>query len=469
MSQRFAARNRARLFAFALAAYVSSACAANPFAPTFGPENYAENLGDLQKQVDAFHGYEAAAQNNDPAAIAKYVQSGLTMSNISCDMWLVSLGRTDRDTSFFKDVLNIVGNLILGISGINGANPGSLARGNLFLGAANAGVDAYRNEFLMGVISDIEVKIKSGRKLAEQALLDDMPRDVEIAKRRLLEYHDTCTPTAIKDLLKTSLAQVAYQRPDTSLTNPLNDARASVLASQISVALYPGNPAAIVADDLYKLWVAKVGAPADTTSAAVASDKAAVASLITLFDAKDTGGQLTAVLKQVGELRGYAKRLDDERTKEAQAKQDEQVQKAQADVDKAAAATAADAKAVAAAQATAANAAAAAAADATTSADPVKKADANHTLSVLQQHPNLLQGLDVNVAAAKLLANPGQHALQMQNAAADLAAKRAAYEESKTREALARRVLSELARRTARRADSGPASITPILVPVNRP
>jgi polyhydroxyalkanoate synthesis regulator phasin len=284
----------------------------------YGPDN---SIAELEQSIEQFKAAREKALNN-PSSIPDYVQAGLTMSNVSCDAWLVSLGRSDRDSGFFKNMLNIVGNLILGISGINGANPSSLARGALALGASNASVDAYRNEFLMGVVSDIETKVKSGRRISEQMLLEAIPSNQQEAKRRLLEYHDQCTPTAIKELLKTSLAQVAYARPDVTLGREINEARAIVLAAQLYAAMYPAGqaPYTITSDDLYKLWVVTIALPADHPSVIVKGYKAAadIVALKATFDARNTAGQLTPLLKQVADYRNYAKRLEDELSKEKQ-------------------------------------------------------------------------------------------------------------------------------------------------------
>lgn len=297
---------------------LSSSQASADWARNFGPVN---PIAELERSIEEFTTAQKKASEN-ANLVPDYVQAGLTMSNVACDAWLVSLGKSDRDVGFFKNMLNIVGNLIIGISGINGASPSSLARGALALGASNASIDAYRNDFLMGVASDIETKVKSGRKLSEQMLLETGPVHYQEAKRRLLEYHDQCTPTAIKELLKTSLAQVAYARPDVTLGREINEARASLLAAQLYAAMYPAGqpPYSFSSDDLYKLWVVTIALPADHPSATVKSYKASgdIQVLKKDFDGKNTSGQLYPLLKQIAEYLNFAKRLEGELVKEGQ-------------------------------------------------------------------------------------------------------------------------------------------------------
>lgn len=294
----------------------------------FGPSN---EIAELEASIQQFKDAERGALAS-PSGISDYVQAGLTMSNVSCNAWLMELGKSDRDTGFFKNMLNIVGNLILGISGINGASPSSLARGSIALGASNATIDAFRHDFLMGVVSDIETKVKAGRKISEQMLLEAIPSNHQEAKRRLLEYHDQCTPTAIKELLKTSLANVAYVRPDSTLEREVNEARASMLAVELYGVMFPtaSRLPYLTSDDLYKLWIVKMALPSEHPKVKGYQNAEDVAAIREAFDtAKSAGRQPALLLKQIAELRHYAKRLADELAKEKQEAAGAQEAKAQ--------------------------------------------------------------------------------------------------------------------------------------------
>lgn len=249
-------------------------------------------------------------------SISRYVQSGITMSDLACDAWLDMLGRSDRDASVFKDVVNIVGNLILGVSGINGASSNALARGTLGLSAINASVDAYRHEVILGSISDIQSKIKEGRIISAQTLTEHLPVDPEVAKRRLREYNDGCSPAAIKVLLRAGLAAVKYVPPDVTLG--LNaDALASMAAAkQLAGRMYasPDDPALLdgrIPDDvLYRLWATRVAMPGSEEPLLRnwAADPRVVAAAKALT-AKDNGGDLTQLLEKIGFLRKYKEAL----------------------------------------------------------------------------------------------------------------------------------------------------------------
>lgn len=171
------------------------------------------------------------ASKDDPygdAPAKKYLNQGITLSNMACQTWLSALGKNDRDTQYGKNLLNIAGSLILGLAGVNGASSSSLAKGALGLTAANAAVDAYRADILQGVISDIEPKIREGRTLsAAKARGDEGPRTYFLVKEYLVEYHATCSSNEIKRLLSTSLKEVKYSFDQATLTDAVTTATAA--------------------------------------------------------------------------------------------------------------------------------------------------------------------------------------------------------------------------------------------------
>lgn len=312
---------------------------------TYSPDK--SFIADLGRAEQRFSAAETLAIG-DPTRLTDYAQAGITLSDFTCDAWLQTLGRSDRDTGFFKDILNIVGNLILGISGINGANPTSLARGALGLSAANASIDAFRNEIILGTISDIEEKLKDGRRISAAFFVAHVPGNFDEAKRRLFEYHDGCSPVAIKTLLKAGLAQVKYVAPDTSLATPIDLANADILASTLYSLMYkPGDVGAVGVpsdDTLYRLYVTQIAYPSDSSSELIKNTKldANLVSVAKVFKDKNDKGQLAPLLQRIAELRGYPKRLQADLAKE---KADKANMQAKADVDAAEKAVA-DAKTV---------------------------------------------------------------------------------------------------------------------------
>jgi len=331
-------------FVSAILIGAGEAHAENWWDKTYQPERAFLDEFDRSKQRFEKARDDAFDRN---VRVDRYVQSGITMSDLACDAWLDMLGRSDRDASVFKDVVNIVGNLILGVSGINGASSSTLARGTLGLSAVNASVDAYRHEVILGSISDIQAKIKEGRAISAQTLVEHLPTDPEVAKRRLREYNDGCSPAAIKVLLRAGLAAVKYAPPDVTLGLSADTVAAMAAAKQLAGRMYASldDPALVdgrIPDDvLYRLWATRVAMPGseEVLIRNWASDPRVVAAADAL-KAKDKGGDLVQLLEKIGFLRKYREHLalDLNQSKLASAEAD----KKKADEERARVAAAAD-------------------------------------------------------------------------------------------------------------------------------
>jgi len=224
-------------------------------------------ISKIDEAIKRFNRFDALASESS-ASIPDYIRSGIVLSDLACENWLGMLGQADRDASFAKDVLNVVGNLILGISGINGANPSSLARGSLAMAAGNASIDSFKNEVILGAISDIEAKLNEGRKITAATIKSYIPTttNYDDAKGQLIAYHRDCSPNAIKNLLKTSLSAVKYEPADTTLSGEIAKAKASALVAKLSGEIYPDEKTKRLSDDeLYKLYLAKIMQVGDST------------------------------------------------------------------------------------------------------------------------------------------------------------------------------------------------------------
>lgn len=272
---------------------------------SYEPENTFRNLKHAQ---DRFTDAETKASTNPSQDnIDAFMRSGFVLSDVSCEAWMGTLGRIERNANFYKDMLNIVGNLILGISGINGANPSSLARGSLGLAAANATVEAVKDEIIMGVISDIEGKVREGRKVTAATMKLSPPPFLDDARVMLLDYHRECSPNAIKVLLKTSLSNSKFTPPDTTLGAAKDQASSDLLAATLAADIFGADSEQTLSDKtLYKLYVTQVLAP-DDKSAWIESMRADVKGFAESFN-RDNKDKHRDALIGIAELRGYDQR-----------------------------------------------------------------------------------------------------------------------------------------------------------------
>jgi hypothetical protein len=247
---------------------------------TYEPTQLFYDLDTAASQLQASEQSSA----NDPynAVPARtYLDDGVTLSNMACQSWLTALGKTDRDTQHAKNVLNIVGSLLLGLAGINGASSSSLAKGALGLTSANAFIDAYRADILQGVISEIEPKIRDARRLSVDAAYGtEAPKNYYAVRRYLVAYHATCSSNEIKRLLSASLKEVKYSFEPATVADAARAADAANQTADLFHMIF--NESGTFSDDalldLYGLLVA--GATAETIGtplpiATLAADKVA--------------------------------------------------------------------------------------------------------------------------------------------------------------------------------------------------
>jgi len=276
-------------------------------------EPYPEKFADLTRAASQFETRRSEAGTSS-AAVPAYLDAGVTLSNVACEIWFTGLARVDRNTTLTKDLMNVVGTFILGVAGINGASANSIGRGALGLAAANTAFEVYRADVLLGSIEDIRAKIREDRKVAEDALLARPDVTFDAAQRRLLEYHQLCSVERIRVLLSTSLSAVKFERPDTTLATPVDKARATALITTLKL----GNIDALLQDQdvLYQTYLSLVIYPtaddADPDIAKTARKNQVVAIYAARFAALATAAekeQVLTTLQQISVLLKFGDRL----------------------------------------------------------------------------------------------------------------------------------------------------------------
>ncbi|RFB72945.1 hypothetical protein DZB54_01035 [Herbaspirillum sp. 3R-3a1] len=319
------------------------AAAGNFFDDSYEPK---QPFDDYAKQEENFIAIDEKARLKK-VALMDYAQAGITLSDSSCKLWISSLGRADRDSGFFKNILNIAGNLILGIAGINGANPSSLAKGSLGLSAGNASIDTFKNDIIIGAIEEVGKKMSEGRELTAKNFTSQLPANYDEIKRWLINYHQGCSRQTIKDILKSGLDAVKYVLPDTSLASPIDQAKGDILTTTLYADMYGAGSIGKFSDDsLYKLYVIEIFAPgASLTSDSINSIKndPFIKILATNFESKNKDARI-ATLDSIAEYRGYKSRLKAALDKEVTDKKAAETATAQQAVDQAAAKVEADKK-----------------------------------------------------------------------------------------------------------------------------
>lgn len=326
-----------RILLLGISAATLCACASAPEKKTpYEPDQ--GKFADLEEAARRFGEYKTAEQSS-PLEIQRYLDSGVTLSNTACELWFTDLAKTERDTTLNKNLMNVVGNFILGIAGINSTNPATIGKGALGLSAANTAFEVYRADVLLGDIEEIRAKIREDRTVAEDSLMARTDISFDTARRRLLEYHQLCSVERIKVLLKTSLSAVKFERPDLSLSSPTDKAKAMVLTANLQSSLGNVNVLLQNEDLLYQLYLVlilfKTEDAADPIVVRNARNNQVVATYVRKFGnlgSPDLQDSVLNQLQQIAIALRFGERLKTDTAAEANQKLAE-AQKAFADAD----------------------------------------------------------------------------------------------------------------------------------------
>lgn len=229
-------------------------CSTQPTRPQYQPEPLDE-LGQAHDRFVSKMQIVINDERNTPKQ-GEYIEAGLAYSDLACRFWFETLGKHGQETEFAKNILNIVGNLILGIGGINGTSPNSLARGSLLLGAANASFDSYRDAFLKATVGPIQEKVWEKRKVikADVVAAKANLRGFDHARTLLLEYHRVCAPDAIETIVRENFEKLEYKSADTTLSSVLATSEMERLSRDLYQSLLKNN-GLLGPDDVFKLWL----------------------------------------------------------------------------------------------------------------------------------------------------------------------------------------------------------------------
>jgi hypothetical protein len=164
----------------------------------------------------------ARAASNDPAAIARYVDAGVTLVNSYCLRWFQHLSEQDVKKSFNSENFNVVRALGTAFLGLGNANSLIVSA----YGASNTAYESYSKNY-----SDAFLLAPNSRKVKAQVLslldtrADELlgkptaanggkpsvspPETFSEAYRKLERFADLCTHSTAKEIVNSALDQSA--------------------------------------------------------------------------------------------------------------------------------------------------------------------------------------------------------------------------------------------------------------------
>jgi len=192
---------------------------------------------------------DAKASGSTPAQVLTFVDRGVSLSNAYCNAYLDLLNSSDQQTSIWQDAINILGAGAIAIAGLNGSSSESLGKAAAGLTAGNALFESYRANVLLAPANAITKKVKEYRDTQADIIRADKTMNYDVAVGSLLQYHDTCSPKEIRQLVADSLAAVAYVAPADPEIPPEKRAEADQLRRSIFQAIH-GSPG-MYSDEFY--------------------------------------------------------------------------------------------------------------------------------------------------------------------------------------------------------------------------
>lgn len=151
------------------------------------------------------------------AAMLRYFDAGVTISNRICDTWFKVQFFLDRETNHAKTLSNIVGSTAIGVLGFTGADVKQLGILGISLAGVNSEFDNYMTYFLVSpALPTIKEKLDNGRQEYARRYRDyllQMPVD-ELTFGRTAEgvsrYHELCSRLEIQKIVVKSVELSRY-------------------------------------------------------------------------------------------------------------------------------------------------------------------------------------------------------------------------------------------------------------------
>lgn len=162
--------------------------------------------------------HELAAQDgnfdNCSGLVRVYLEAAITASNQACNTWFDLLIHSDVETTYAKNLFNLVGNSAQALMGLTGDSPTQIAKVALALGVGNSSFDNYRAIYLMSpTLYKIRKKIAEARLLATNSIRSkaDGYNSWDDADEDMQAYHKSCSRETIQEILNSGLEATEYK------------------------------------------------------------------------------------------------------------------------------------------------------------------------------------------------------------------------------------------------------------------
>ncbi len=203
-----------------LSVLLLNGCAKN-FDPSYDIDPITENSVEavFDRDVIDFKVIAEEAENSPNAdSIYNYLDSGITLSNLACNIWFDTLFFQGKNLDVAQRNMNIFGDGALGIVGLIGrASAETMGVVATALGASNATFDNFNTNFrLSNTLETVYDKLKEARGEFANKLLTFDQWTFPAAQRSLREYHGSCSRISVTNFIEESVDLAKFELQDFS-------------------------------------------------------------------------------------------------------------------------------------------------------------------------------------------------------------------------------------------------------------
>ena len=177
--------------------------------------------GARPSEYDQFYAIERALNHKGPAdaeydrLLQRYVDQGIALSNNVCDTWFNLLERAQANTQFWKNNSVITAATATTIMGAADAAAKEIAIVAAGFAGVNAGFENFQSTFLFTPnMQTVRKRIKASREEAVTQKFRGPGVHIatyEFAKAELMNYHQLCSGSEIKNLIQGAVDITEYK------------------------------------------------------------------------------------------------------------------------------------------------------------------------------------------------------------------------------------------------------------------
>lgn len=148
----------------------------------------------------------------DPKKVSRYLNAGMTLSDIFCDEFFRQTNAAYRKRKFGRGATNDVGTAVAAVLGLSGVGPNIIAGAATSFGLADTTWRNYDESFLVSPqLATMRSLVMAAQDKFRADTFKQMPKDYMTARSIIVRYSATCSFLGMQGLLDQSVDQQRRQ------------------------------------------------------------------------------------------------------------------------------------------------------------------------------------------------------------------------------------------------------------------